>query len=247
MVYGQKVTRFVPGTILALLASTALSLWFDHTGHFVNTIASQFSYTAKDGAFIPGIPPYPPTLHLAPWPGFAEWTTYIVPALFIAFLAALESLLSATIADSMTGDKHDSNAELWGIGFGNIASGLCAGIPATGAIARTSALINNHGQTPIASTMHAIFIFIYMMLLAHWIGYVPMPALAAILICAAYRMSHWRQCVALLRARNRQNSLVLLVTFALTISIDMVVGVGSGLVLAVVLKRLSRASSTANK
>lgn len=243
IIYGKKIIRFVPTTILGVGAAIALSMYFAHTGNPVATIASKFSYTGLDGLLHAGIPPYPPTFH-TPTTAPNEWYTiptsdelrnYIYPALVIAFLAALESLLSATVADSMARTRHDPNAELWGIGFGNIASGFCAGIPATGAIARTAALINNGGVTPLASSMHALLILAYMMALAPYIGEIPMAALAAILIHTAYRMSHWHQFMNVVKIAPRSDVAVLLTCFALTVAIDMVAGVSVGMALAALL------------
>lgn len=243
IIYGQRIIRFIPSTILGVGAAIGLSVYFAHIGHPVVTIADKFSYTATDGTLLPGIPPYAPRPYLpthtpGQWysiPDMEEWRAYLYPAIVIALLAALESLLSATVADSMAGTRHKPNAELWGIGFGNIASGLCAGIPATGAIARTAALINNGATSPFASAIHALFILAYMMALAPWIGEIPMAALAAILVHTAYRMSHWRQFVHTMRIAPRSDRVVLLVCFALTVMVDMVAGVGVGMALAALL------------
>ncbi|MBU6235031.1 MAG: STAS domain-containing protein [Alphaproteobacteria bacterium] len=243
IIYGKKIISFVPSTILGVGAAIGLSMYFAHIGHPVVTIASKFSYVALDGSTQPGIPPYAPTIYTptheaGQWysiPTLAEWRVYFYPALVIALLAALESLLSATVADSMARTKHDPNAELWGIGFGNIASGFCAGIPATGAIARTAALINNGAVSPIGSAMHAVLILAYMMALAPYIGEIPMAALAAILIHTAYRMSHWHQFVHTIKIAPKSDVMVLLTCFALTVAIDMVAGVSVGLGMAALL------------
>jgi SulP family sulfate permease len=235
IIYGQKLTRLIPSTILGVGAAIALSLLFAHLGHPVDTIASKFSYTAPGGGSLPGIPPSPPSLHIPAFPDLAQWRHYVYPALIIALLAALESLLSATVADSMAGTRHNPNAELVGIAAGNLASGLFAGIPATGAIARTAALINNGATSLFASAMHAVFIFIYMLALSRLIGHIPMAALAAILIHTAWRMSHWRQFVHMFKIAPRSDIAVLLACFLLTVIIDMVAGVTVGMVLAALL------------
>jgi len=243
IIYGQKIIRIIPSTILGVGAAIGLSMLFAHMGHPVETLASKFHYTTLDGSIMPGIPPYAPSINLpthtpGQWytiPSVAEFKIYLYPALVIAFLAALESLLSATVADSMARTKHNPNGELLGIGFGNLASGLCAGIPATGAIARTAALINNGGVSPFASAIHALLILAYMMALAPYIGEIPMAALAAILINTAYRMSHWRQFVHTVKIAPRSDVVVLLACFVLTVAIDMVAGVSVGMAIAALL------------
>jgi len=243
IIYGQKIIRIIPSTILGVGAAIGLSMLFANMGHPVETLASKFHYTALNGTIMPGIPPYAPSINMpthtpGQWytiPSVAEFKIYLYPALVIAFLAALESLLSATVADSMARTKHNPNAELLGIGFGNLASGLCAGIPATGAIARTAALINNGGISPFASAIHALLILAYMMVLAPYIGKIPMAALAAILINTAYRMSHWRQFVHTVKIAPRSDVAVLLVCFVLTVAIDMVAGVSVGMAMAALL------------
>ncbi len=233
-----KIVRFIPSAIMAVLAGTLLAAYFNEGGHIVATIAAKFSYVSPEGKVIPGIPPYPPVLHLPgagelfALPDVGEFRQLLFPALTIAVLAALESLLSATVADSMAGTRHDPNAELTGIGIGNILAALAAGIPATGAIARTATNINNGARSPLAASIHALLIMVYVVLLARWIGYVPMASLAALLIHTAYRMSHLRQFVRVLQIAPRSDVIVLLTCFALTIFIDMVAGVGVGMICA---------------
>lgn len=234
------IVRFPPGAIIAIPAGTLLSLALAHFGYEVATIGSTFSYLAENGETIAGIPPYPPMFTFPTFaenslftiPSVAEFRELLFPAFAIAILAAIESLLSATVADSMAGTKYDPNAELNAIGIGNILSALAAGIPATGAIARTATVINNGAKTPLASSMHAILIMVYVLLLAPYIGYVPMAALAALLIHTAYRMSHYKQFIRTLQIAPRSDIIVLLVCFTLTVFIDMVAGVGVGMVCA---------------
>lgn len=238
--YAPRVFPSLPSAIIAILFATTLSFLLAKYGYPVDTLASRFSYLTPDGQHMAGIPPYPPMLHL---PGFSadplyalpsleEFRQWLFPALTIAILAALESLLSATVADSMSGTRHDPNAELNGIGIGNIVSALAAGIPATGAIARTATMINAGGKTPLASTLHALFILLFMIVLAPFIGYIPMAALAGLLIFTAYRMSHWRQFVRTLQIAPRSDRIVLLTCFLLTVFVDMVAGVGVGMIAA---------------
>lgn len=236
----QRVIRAVPSAVIAVIVGTVLAMWFASMGHEVATIGSKFSYIGGHGETLQGVPPYPPTFHvpgldhsaLYAIPSWEEFRSLLFPALAIAILAALESLLSATVADSMAGTRHDPNAEVNAIGIGNIFSALAGGIPATGAIARTTVSMNNGAKTPVASSMHGILIMLYVLLLAPYIRYVPMAALAALLIYTAYRMSHVHQFVRTIRVAPRGDVAVLLVCFTLTVFIDMVAGVGVGMVCA---------------
>lgn len=162
-------------------------------------------------------------------------------ALVIAALGALESLLSATVADSMAGTRHTPNAELNGIGIANILSGLFSGIPATGAIARTATNVNAGAKTPIASSLHGVFLLIYMLLLAPLISYIPMAALSALLLVTAWRMSHVHQCMTILKIAPSSDKITLAVCFLFTVFIDMVagVGVGFGLAMLFLMKRVA--------
>jgi SulP family sulfate permease len=236
----HRIIRILPGAVIAILAGTGLALLLAHYGHEVVTIGSKFSFTTPQGKTLPGIPPYPPIFmwptfdagKLLSIPSLAELKTLAFPAFAIAILAAIESLLSATVADSMAGTKHDPNAELGAIGVGNILSSLAGGIPATGAIARTSALINSGAVSPIAASVHAVFIMLYVLVLAPYISYVPMASLAALLIYTAYRMSHYRQFIRTIEIAPRSDVVVLMVCFTLTVFIDMVMGVGVGMICA---------------
>jgi SulP family sulfate permease len=158
-----------------------------------------------------------------------------MPAFVIAALAALESLLSATVADGMARTRHNPNAELAAIGVANILSGFACGIPATGAIARTATNIKAGAQTVFTSSMHAVFIMLYVLALAPLISYIPMASLAALLVMTAYNMSHWRQFLRILTIAPREDILVVLVCFGLTVFVDMVVGVSVGITLAALL------------
>jgi SulP family sulfate permease len=233
-----RVFRALPAAVIAIPAGTLLALLLAHQGMEIATIGSQFSYLTPEGDTLPGIPPYPPVFHLPggeglfAFPSYEEWRALLFPALAIAILAAIESLLSATVADSMAGTRHDPDAELNAIGIGNILSALAAGIPATGAIARTATLINSGAKTPLASAMHAVLIMLSVLLLAALIRYVPMAALAALLIHTAWKMSHYPQFIRTIRIAPRSDVIVLLVCFLLTVFIDMVAGVGVGVICA---------------
>ncbi len=237
---GNRWIPYVPAPMIGMVVGTITAFILNSLGYEIATIASTFTYANPDGVDLPGIPPYPPTFHLptlAPGellslPTVHELQNWIAPAATIAALAALESLLSATIADSMTGTRHHPSAELAGIGIGNILSAMVAGIPATGAIARTAANIHSGAKTPLSSVFHALFILLYIMLLAPYVAYVPMASLAALLMVIAWRMSHLHQCLRTLQIAPTADKIVLLTCFTLTVVTDMVMGVTVGLIMA---------------
>ena len=156
-------------------------------------------------------------------------------AFTIAFLAAIESLLSAVVADEMIGARHNSNMELVAQGVGNAASALFGGIPATGAIARTAANIKNGGTSPVAGMVHAIVLLLTLVLLMPYAALIPMPCIAAILFMVAYNMSGWRNFVRILKHSPKSDSAALLLTFVLTVVFDLVVAIAVGLLLACLL------------
>lgn len=243
MVYMPKITARMPGSIVGIVFATLGAWWLERHGLHIPTIGSNFSFTDASGAIIAGVPPTPPQFHvpglsadsLFALPTVDELRVWLTPALIIAALGGLESLLSATVADSMAGTKHDPDAELTGIGVANILSGCVSGIPATGAIARTAANINNGGRSPFSSIIHALLILIYMMVLAPLIAYVPMTALSALLIVTAWRMSHAKHFLRLARDGHKDDVIVLIACFAMTVLIDMVAGVTVGVVAATIL------------
>ena len=166
----------------------------------------------------------------------------VLPDAFtIAILAAIESLLSCVVADSMVNSKHRSNMELVAQGIGNVGSALFGGIPATGAIARTAANVKNGGRTPIAGMVHAIVLLLILVVLMPYAGLIPMPTIAAILFMVAYNMSEWRHFVHLCKTAPKSDIIVLVLTFVLTVMFDLVVAIGVGIVLAAILfmKRMS--------
>ena len=221
-----KISRLVPAPFVAMILATALVAIFHLP---VETIGSRF------GAVPSRFPsPHWPSI---PWDHMRD---YISPALTVALLAAIESLLSAVVADGMIGTRHKSNMELIAQGVANIASPIFGGIPATGAIARTATNIRTGGRTPIAGMVHAITLLLVLVFLGKWAAMVPLSALAAILVVVAYHMSEWRSFAGLLRA-PRSDLIVLLLTFALTIFVDLTVAVQVGIVVASLLfmKRMS--------
>ena len=178
---------------------------------------------------------------------FAKVRELVGPALAIAMLGAIESLLSAVIADAMTGKKHDPNGELLGQGLGNIVAPFFGGIAATGALARTATNIRAGATSPIAAVIHSLFVLAAVLVAAPLVAYVPMAALAALLLLVAWNMSDVRHFVHTLRVAPKSDVAVLLTCFFLTVVFDMVVAIGVGVVLAALLfmKRMSRAHELA--
>jgi SulP family sulfate permease len=208
-------------------------------GHFLNieveTIGSRFHE-------IPNVPPAP---HLPPI-SLEKIRELIGPATTIAILAAIESLLSAVVADGMIGGRHKANMELVAQGIANIASPLFGGIPATGAIARTATNVKAGGRTPVAGMVHAVTLLAIMIFLAPLALHIPLCALAAVLVVVAYNMAEVRTLVSLLRA-PRSDACVLLITFALTVIFDLTIAVEVGMVMAAFLfiKRMADVTNIA--
>ncbi|MEO6226491.1 MAG: SulP family inorganic anion transporter [Thermomonas sp.] len=220
-VLGPRIPGFsrVPGPLLAMLVATALVVLLDLRD--VATIESTF------GAIPRGVP----TLQV-PEMGFDRVVQLLPSAFTIAMLGAIESLLSAVVADGMAGTRHDSNQELIGQGVANILSPLFGGIAATGAIARTATNIRNGGTSPLAGIVHAITLLLILVVLAPYAGKVPLCALAAILFVVAWNMSEAPRFVRLVRRAPRADVVILLITFSLTIVTDLVVAVNIGVILA---------------
>ena len=225
-VFWPKVTKKVPGSLMAILATTLLVQIFHLP---VSTIHSRFG----------DVPSHLPFPHIPTVP-FDKFVELFNPAVSIALLAALESLLSAVVADGMTGRRHRSDMEIVAQGVANIVSPLFGGIPATGAIARTATNIKNGGRTPIAGIVHAFTLLVILMVAGRWAGLIPMPALGAILVVVAYNMSEWRLFLKLFRA-PKGDVLVLLTSFLLTVLIDLTVAIEVGFVLstALFMKRMA--------
>ena len=168
--------------------------------------------------------------------------TAVMPSAFtIAILAAIESLLSCVVADSMVNSRHNSNAELVAQGVGNIASVLFGGIPATGAIARTAANAKNGGRTPISGMVHSVVLLLVLLFLMPYAGLIPMPTIAAILFMVAYNMSEWKKFVSVVKTAPKSDIIVMVTTFVLTVVFDLVIAIEVGMVLAAMLfmKRMS--------
>lgn len=213
----RKISPKIPGYLVAVIAASAAVMLLHLP---VETIGSRF----------PDIPSGLPTPHMPDWS--LEKVKEVTPSAFtIAFLAGIEALLSAVVADGMTGFKHRSNQELVSQGFANIASSLFGGLPATGAIARTATNIKAGGKTPIAGMSHALFVLLFVLYGMDLMAYVPMAVLAAILFIVAWGMSEIRHFIHIFKI-SKSDRVVLLLTFGLTVLVDLTVAIGVGVTLA---------------
>lgn len=217
LLFLPRLTRRVPASIVGVLAATILGVVL----HLhVETIGSRF------GGIPQGLPPFAlPVFH-------AEHFVPLIPSAFtVALLAALESMLSAVVADGMTGDRHNPNVELVAQGVANIASPLFGGIPATGAIARTATNIRSGARSPVSGVIHAATLLVILLVAAPLASYIPLTSLAAVLFVVAYNMGEWREIGGILQLGFTAIA-VWLVTFALTVFADLTVAVGVGMALA---------------
>ena len=225
-----RFSKKIPGSLIAIILMTVLALILkNYCGvTSIETIGDRFTINAQlPEAQLPGL----------------NWETIkslVSPALTIAILGAIESLLSATVADGVIGDHHDSNTELIGQGLANLATPLFGGIPATGAIARTMTNINNGGKTPVAGIIHAIVLVLIFLFLMPLAKYIPMACLAGVLVVVSYGMCGWRSFLALMK-NPKSDVTVLLITFFLTIIFDLTIAIEVGLIIACLLfmKRMS--------
>ena len=219
-----KFSKKIPGSLIAIIAITLLVYVLKtYVGvDSIDTIGDRFSIKAQ----LPGAEV--PTLNWEAMKGL------LPAAITIAVLGAIESLLSATVADGVIGDKHDSNTELIAQGTANIITPLFGGIPATGAIARTMTNINNGGKSPVAGIIHAVVLFLILLFLMPLAQYIPMACLAGVLVVVSYNMSEWRTFRALLK-NPKSDITVLLITFFLTVIFDLTVAIEVGLVIACLL------------
>ena len=229
----NNVLKKLPGSLIAIIVMTvAVLLLKQYAGvDSVETIGDRFSISNKlPGAEMPVL----------------SWDVIkglVSPAITIAILGAIESLLSATVADGVIGDRHDSNTELIAQGVANLASPIFGGIPATGAIARTMTNINNGGRTPVAGIVHAavlLMIFLFLMPLAQ---YIPMACLAGVLVIVSYNMSGWRSFASIMK-NPKSDVIVLVVTFLLTVIFDLTIAIEVGLICACLLFMRRMAETT---
>ena len=228
-----RFSKKIPGSLIAIILMTIVALVLKN--HFgissIETIGDRFSiHSDLPEATIPAM----------------SWDvikSLVPPALTIAILGAIESLLSATVADGVIGDHHDSNTELIGQGIANLCSPLFGGIPATGAIARTMTNINNGGRTPIAGVIHAVVLLLIFLFLMPLAKYIPMACLAGVLVVVSYGMCGWRSFLMLMK-NPKSDVTVLLITFFLTIIFDLTVAIEVGLIIACLLFMKRMAETT---
>ena len=226
--------RALPGSLVAIILITVSALLLKTYAGVttIETIGDRFSIQSQlPGAVVPAL----------------SWEVIkglVGPAVTIAVLGAIESLLSATVADGVIGDHHNSNTELIGQGIANIASPIFGGIPATGAIARTMTNINNGGRTPVAGIVHAVVLLVIFLFLMPLAQYIPMACLAGVLVVVAYGMSGWRSFLAMARRNPKSDVTVLLLTFFLTIIFDLTVAIEFGLICACLLFMRRMAETT---
>ena len=224
IIFSPKISKKVPGSLIAIIVMTIvvyiMRTYFGITG--IETIGDRFEINAS----LPE--PEAITINI-------ETINRLLPSAFtIALLGAIESLLSATVADGVTGEKHNSNTELIAQGAANIIVPIFGGIPVTGAIARTMTNINNGGRTPVAGIIHAVVLLLILLFLGPLTKHIPMACLAGVLIIVAYNMSEWRTFRSLMK-NPKSDVIVLLVTFFLTVIFDLTIAIEIGMVLAMVL------------
>ena len=225
-----RFSKKIPGSLIAIILMTIVALLLKNFAGVlsIETIGDRFSISNElPAAQVPDM----------------NWETIkslVSPAITIAILGAIESLLSATVADGVIGDHHDSNTELVAQGLANIASPLFGGIPATGAIARTMTNINNGGKTPVAGIIHAVILLLIFLFLMPLAKYIPMACLAGVLVVVSYGMCGWRSFFELMK-NPKSDVTVLLITFFLTIIFDLTIAIEVGLIIACLLfmKRMS--------
>lgn len=238
LVLVPRFTRRIPAPLLAIGLVSGLVVALHHLlpGFSVSTIGTRFISTI-DGETVRGIPGVLPAPHV-PWTGHLSWDMIrdLFPAaVAIALLGAIESLLSAVIADGMTGTRHDPNTEIVALGIANVVTPFFGGIAATGALARTATNIRAGARSPVAAIVHAVVVFLAIVVLAPMLGYVPMASLAALLLLVAWNMSEVRHFIGILQLGARSDIIVLVTCFVLTVLMDMVVAVTVGFLLAALL------------
>ena len=232
IVFTPKISRKIPGSLVAIIIMTVVCLILRGVGvEGIETIGDRFSISTElPQAEVPKI-------------NWDSITRLAQPAMVIAMLGAIESLLSAAVADGVIGDRHDSNQELVAQGIANMVSPLIGGLPATGAIARTMTNINNGGRTPVAGIAHAIVLALIYLFLMPLVKFIPMACLAGILVVVSYNMSEWRSFKAILR-NPKSDIIVLLVTFFLTVIFDLTVAIEVGVLIACLLCMKRMAETT---
>jgi SulP family sulfate permease len=245
MLLWPRLKSAIPPHLPAVVMGSLIALALSHAGFEVDTIDSRFSYTAADGSLAHGIPPILPSFEW-PWAqagadGNAmvfSWAMVkdLLPAAFaIAMLGAIESLLCAVVLDGMTGKRHSANSELLGQGIGNIITPFFGGITATAAIARSAANFKAGAESPVAAMIHAVVVLLGLVALAPLLGYLPMPAMAALLMVVAWNMSEAHKSIHMVKTSQASDRWVFLCCFSLTILFDMVIAITAGIILAAIL------------
>ena len=221
LIFYPKLEKKIPPSLIAVIIAALLVKFIQIFDKGVYTIGDLYT-----------IPTGLPKAEFLNFEITAEKIIAVIPnAITIAVLAAVESLLSCVVADSMVNSKHNPNSELVAQGVGNIASVFFGGIPATGAIARTSANAKNGGRTPVAGMVHAVCLLLVLLFLMPYAALIPMPTIAAILFMVAYNMSEWRKFVGIVKTRKAADIIVLFATFLLTVIFDLVVAIAVGIAL----------------
>lgn len=240
IIFSTKISKKIPGSLVAIIVMT-LAVWLLRKFGGITSITTIGDlYTLPSGMPAPHLP----VLQLQEGQSLLNLVQDLFPSAFtIAMLGAIESLLSAMVADGVIGDNHNSNTELVAQGIANVVTPFFGGIPATGAIARTMANINNGGRTPVAGIVHAAMLLLVLLCFGPLVGMIPMACLAGVLIVVSYNMSGWRELVALSKA-PKSDFIVMLVTFVLTVIFDLTIAIEVGLLLAVILflKRTNEAT-----
>ena len=231
IIFSTKLSKKIPGSLVAIVLMTLVVWLLRKFGGITSITTIGDLYTLPSGMPAPHLP----ELNLSDGQTLINLIQELFPSAFtIAMLGAIESLLSAMVADGVIGDKHNSNTELIAQGVANVVTPFFGGIPATGAIARTMANINNGGRTPIAGMIHAVILLLVLLCFGPLVGMIPMACLAGVLIIVSYNMSGWREIVTLSKA-PKSDVIVMLVTFVLTVIFDLTIAIEIGLLLAVIL------------
>jgi sulfate permease, SulP family len=245
MLLWPRLKTPVPPHLPAVVIGSFAALTLNHAGFDVDTIYSRFSYVTADGTLAQGIPSILPSFEW-PWTRAGaddhamvfSWSVIrdLLPAAFaIAMLGAIESLLCAVVLDGMTGKRHSANSELLGQGIGNIITPFFGGITATAAIARSAANVKAGAESPVAAMIHSLVVLLGLVAVAPVLGYLPMPAMAALLMVVAWNMSEAHKSIHLLKTSQSSDRWVFLCCFSLTILFDMVIAITAGIILAAVL------------
>jgi SulP family sulfate permease len=226
----KKIGRRLPGSIVVILFASVISVYFEFNKNFgIQTLGTAFGEM-------------PRSLPMPHWPSltFHEWRALLPAAMTVAVLGAIESLLSAVVADGMIDDRHDSNQELMGQGIANVVVGIFGGMPTTGVIARTATNVRSGGRTPVAGIIHSVTVLAILLVAAPFAKNIPLAALSAVLVVVSLRMGEWHQFVRLNRW-PKSDVMVFLCAFTLTVVLDLPTAVGASLILAsaLMVKRLA--------